>query len=112
MEAPLEGSPPIHHHGQLRHHVTPAMKRVDNASRSFRESNSNGPAHLAEIATDITPSELQRLGLYTEAFLQDVAHQAHEMKSVVEYVCTTTNVQRYTVVKQRKLFMFMLYART
>ena len=114
MEAPLEGLLPIHHHGQLRHHVTPTVKRVYNASRSFRESCSNDSAHLAEIATDITLSELRRLGLYTEAFLQDVVHQAHEMESIVEYVCATTNIQRYSAGKKRKLFMFMfiLYART
>ena len=77
MEAPLEGSLPIHHHGQLHHYVTPAVKRADNAAHSFRDSSSNDSAHLAEIATDITLSELQRLGLYTKAFLQDVEHQAH-----------------------------------
>ena len=112
MEAPLEGSLPTHHHGQLRHHVTPTVKRVDNASRSFRESSSNDCAHLAEITADITLSELQRLGPYTKAFLQDVAHQAHEMESIVEYVCATTNVQRYSAGKKRKMFMFMLYAKT
>ena len=112
MEEPLEGSLPIHHHGQLRHHVTPTVKRVDNASRSSRESSSNDSAHLAEITPDITLSELQRLGLHTKVFLQDVAHQAHEMESIVEYVCATTNVQRYSAGKKRKLFVFMLYART
>ena len=77
MEAPLEGSLPIHHNGQLPHHVTPAVKRADNAAHFFRDSSSNDSAHFAEIATDITLSELQRLGLYTKAFLQDVERQAH-----------------------------------
>ena len=112
MEAPLEGSSPIHHHGQLRHHVTLAMKRADNTARSFRDSSSNASTHLAKIVTDFTLSELQQLGLYIRALLQDVAHQAHEMESSVEYVCSTTNVQKYSARKKRKLFMFMLYFRT
>ena len=58
MEAPLEGTLPIHYHGQLHHHVTSTVKRADNAVHSFRDSSSNDSAHLAEIATDITLSEL------------------------------------------------------
>ena len=83
MEAPLKVSSPILHHGQLRYHVTPAVKRADNAARFFKDSSFNDSAHLAEITADITLSDLQRLGLYTKAFLQDVAHEAHEMESIV-----------------------------
>ena len=111
MEAPPEGTLPIHYHGQLHHHVTSTVKRADNAVHSFRDSSSNDSAHLAEIATDITLSELKGLGLYTKASLQDVTQQAHELESIVEYVCATTNVRKYSAGKKRKFFVFMLYAR-
>ena len=50
--------------------------------------------------------------MYIRALLQDVAHQAHEMESSVKYACATTNVQKYSAGKKRKLFMLMLYATT
>ena len=73
------------------------MTRAGNAARSLRERRANDSAHLAEIATDSTLSELRRLGLYTKALLPDVVHQTNKAESVVEYACATTNVQRYSV---------------
>ena len=73
------------------------MTRAGNAARSLRERSTNDSAHLAEIATDSTLSELRRLGLYTKALLPDVVHQTNKAESVVEYACATTNVQKYSV---------------
>ena len=73
------------------------MTRAGNAARSRRECSANDSAHLAEIATDSTLSELRRLGLYSKVLLPDVVHQTNKAESVVEYACTTTNVQRYSV---------------
>ena len=95
-EAPLAGSSSLQQHGQLRHGVTPAVTRAGNAAHSLRERRANDSAHLAEIATDGTLSELRRLGLYTKALLPDVVHQTNKAESVVEYACATTNVQRYS----------------
>ena len=92
VEAPLAGSSSLQQHGQLRHGVTPAVTRAGNAARSLRERSANDSAHLAEIATDSTLSELRRLGLYTKALLPDVVHQTNKAESVVEYACATTNV--------------------
>ena len=97
VEAPLAGSSSIQQHGQSRHGVTPAVTRAGNAARSLRERRANDSAHLAEIATDGTLSELRRLGLYTKALLPDVVHQTNKAESVVEYACATTNVQRYSM---------------
>ena len=97
MEAPLAGSSSLQQHGQSRHGVTPAVTRAGNAARSLRKRRANDSAHLAEIATDGTLSELQRLGLYTKALLPDVVHQTNKAESVVEYACATTNVQMYSV---------------
>ena len=77
--------------------MTPAVTRAGNVARSLRERRANDFAHLAEIATDGTLSELQRLGLYTKALLPEVVHQTNKAESVVEYACATTNVQRYSV---------------
>ena len=71
------------------------MTRTGNAARSLRARSANDPAHLEEIATDNTLSELRRLGLHTKALLQDVVHQTSKAKSVVEYACFTTNFQSY-----------------
>ena len=71
--------------------------RAGNAARSLRERGANDSAHLTEIATDSTLSELRRLGLYTKALLPDVVHQTNKAESVVEYACATTDVQRYSV---------------
>ena len=97
VEAPLAGSSSLQQHGQSRHGVTTAVTRAGNAARYLRERTANDSAHLAEITTDGTLSELRRLGLYTKALLPDVVHQTHKAESVVEYACATTNVQRYSV---------------
>ena len=97
VEAPLAGSSSLQRHEQSRLGVTPAVTRAGNAARSLRERKANDSAHLAEIATDGTQSELRRLGLYTEALLPDVVHQTNKEESVVMYACATTNVQRYSV---------------
>ena len=97
VEAPLAGSSSLQQQRQSRHGVTPAVTRADNAARSLRERRANDSAHLSEIATDATPSELRRLGLYTKALLPDVVHQTNKAESVVEYACATTNVPRYSV---------------
>ena len=59
VEAPLAGSSSLQQHGQSRHGVTPAVTRVGNAARSLRERSANDSAHLAEIATNSTLSELR-----------------------------------------------------
>ena len=97
VEAPLAGSSSLQQHGQSCHGVTPAVTRAGNAAHSLRERNANDSAHLAEIATDSTLSELRRLGLYTKALLPDVMRQTNKAESVVEYACATTNVQRNSV---------------
>ena len=97
MEAPLAESSSLQQHGQSRHGVTPAVTRAGNAARSHRERRANDSAHLAEIATDSTLSELRQLGLYTKGLLPDVVHQTNKAESVVEYACATTNVQKYSV---------------
>ena len=56
-----------------------------------------------EIATDSTLSHLQRLGLYTEAFLTDIVHQTNEAESVVEYACAATNDQMYSVGEETEI---------
>ena len=103
VEAPLAGLSSLQQHGQSRHGVTPAVTRAGNAARSLRERRANDSAHLAEIATASTLSELRRLGLYTKALLPDVVHQTNKAKLVVEYVCATTNVQRYSVGEKMKV---------
>ena len=97
VEAPLAGSSSLQQHGQSRHGVTPAVTRAGNAARSLRERRANDSAHLAEITTDSTLSDLRRLGLYTKALFPDVVHQTNKAETVVEYACATTNVQRYSV---------------
>ena len=108
VEAPLAGSSSLQQHGLSRHGVTPALTRAGNAARSLRERRANDSAHLTEIATDGTLSELRRLGLYTKALLPDVVHQTNKAESVVEYACATTNVQRYSVGTKWKLFQTSL----
>ena len=56
-----------------------------------------------EIATDNTLSQLRRLGLYTVAFLMDIAHQLDETESVVEYVCAAANVQIYSAGEETEV---------
>ena len=84
MEAPLAGSSSLQH-GQSRHGVTPAVTQAGNAARSLRERSANDSAHLAEIATDSTLSELRRLGLYNKLLPPDVVHQTNKAESDVEY---------------------------
>ena len=103
VEAPLAESSSLQQHGQSRHGVTPAVTRAGNAARSFRERSANDSAHLAEIATDSTLSELRRLGLYTKALLPDVVHRTNKVESVVEYACATTNVRRYSMGKKMEV---------
>ena len=104
VEAPLAGPLPLQHHGLPRHQVTPSAMRVDNATQSIKERNDNDCTHLVEIATDSTLSQLLRLGLYTEAFLTDIAHQTDEAESVVEYACAATNVQMYSAGEETEVF--------
>ena len=59
VEAPLAGSSSLQKHGQSHHGVTPAVTRAGNAVRPFREHSANDSAHLAEITTDSTLSELR-----------------------------------------------------
>ena len=59
--------------------------RAGNATQFIKERNDNDYIHLVEIATDSTLSQLRKLGLYTEAFLTDIAHQTVGTESVAEY---------------------------
>ena len=52
----------------------------------MKERYDKNCTHLVEIATDSALSQLLRLGLYTEAFLTEIAHQTNETESVVEYL--------------------------
>ena len=103
VEAPVAGSSSLQEHGQSRHGGTPAVTRAGNAARSLRERRANDYVHIAEIATDSTLSELRRLGLYTKALLPDVVHQTNKPESVVEYACTTTNLQRYSMEEKMEV---------
>ena len=97
VEAPFVRPLPLQHHGPTRHQVTPAVTRVGNATQSIKERNDNDCTRLVEIATDSTLSHLWRLGLYTEAFLTDIAHQTDDAESVAEYACAATNDQMYSL---------------
>ena len=103
VEAPFARPLPPQHHGPLRHQVTPAATRAGNAMQSIKERNDNDCTRLVEIATDSTMSHFRRLGLYTEAFLTDIAHQTDEAESVVEYACAATNDQMYSVGKETEV---------
>ena len=50
-----------------------------------------------------TLSQLRRLGLHTEAFLTDIAHQTDEAESVVDYGCAATNDQMYSVGEETEV---------
>ena len=91
VEAPFARPLPLQHHGPSRHQVTLAATRAGNTTQSIEKRNDNDCTRLVEIATDSTLSHLRRLGLYTEAFLTDIAHQTDEAESVVEYACAATN---------------------
>ena len=97
VEAPFAKPLPLQHHGPSCQQVTPEETRAGNATHSIEERNDNDCTRLVEIATDSTLSQLRRLGLYTEAFLTDIAHQTDEAESVVEYACAVTNEQMYSV---------------
>ena len=103
-EAPLPGPLPLQHHGPSRHQVTRATTRAGNATQSIKKRNDNDCIHLVEIATDSTLSQLRKLGLYTEGFLTDIAHQTDEAESVVEYSCAATNVQMYSAGEETEVF--------
>ena len=83
--------------------MTPAATRAGNATQSIKESNDNDCTCLVEIATNSTVSHLRRLGLHTDAFLTDIAHQTDESDSVVEYACAATNDQMYPVGEETKV---------
>ena len=103
VEAPPAGPLSLQHHGPSRHQVTPATMRAGNAAQSIKERNDNDCIYLVEIATDGTLSQLRKLGLYTEAFLTDIAHQTDEVESVVEYACAATNVQMYSAAEETEV---------
>ncbi|CAN0262151.1 unnamed protein product [Ascophyllum nodosum] len=104
VEAPFARSLPLQHHGPSRHQVvTPEATRAGNATQSIKERNDNDCTRLVEIATDRTLSQLRRLGLYTEAFLTDIAHQTDGAESVVEYACAATNDQMYSVGEETEV---------
>ena len=103
VEAPFARPLALQHHGPSRHQVTPEATRAGNTTQSIKERNDNDCTHLVEIATDSTLSQLRRLGLYTEAFLTDIAHQTDEAESVVEYACAATNDQMYSVGEETEV---------
>ena len=103
VEAPFARPLPLQHHGPSRHQVTPAATRAGDATQSIKERNGNDCTRLVEIATDSTLSQLRRLGLYTEAFLTDIAHQTDGAESVVEYACAATNDQMYSVGEETEV---------
>ena len=103
VEAPFARPLPLQHHRPSRHQVTPAATRAGNATQSIKERNDNDCTRLVEIATDSMLSHLRRLGLYTEAFLTDIAHQTDEAESVVEYACAATNDQMYLVGEETEV---------
>ena len=103
VEAPFARTLPLQHHGPSRHQVTPAATRAGNATQSIKERNGNDCTRLVEIATDSTLSQLRKLGLYTEAFLTDIAHPTDGAESVVEYACAATNGQMYSVGKETEV---------
>ena len=102
VEAPFARPLPLQHHGSSRHQVTPEATRTGNVTKSIKERNDNDCTCLVENATDSTLSQLRRLGLYTEAFLTDIAHLSNEAESVVEYACATTNDQMYSGGEETK----------
>ena len=83
--------------------MTPAATWAGNVMQSMRERNANDCTHLVEIITDSTLSQLRRLGLYTEAFLTDIAHQTDEAESVVEYAYDATNAQMYSAKEETEV---------
>ena len=103
VEAPFARPLPLQHHEPSRHQVTPAATRAGNATQPIKERNDNDCTRLVEIATDSTLSQLRRLGLYTEAFLMDIAHHTDEAESVVEYACVATNDQMYSVGEETEV---------
>ena len=103
VEAPFARPLPLQHHGPSRHQVTPEATRAGNATQSIKERNDNDCTRLVETATDSTLSQLRRQGLYTEAFLTDIAHQTDEAESVVEYACAATNDQMYSVGEETEV---------
>ena len=104
VKAPLAGLLLLQHHGPSHHQVTPTTMRAGNATQSIKDSNDNNCIHLVEIATDSTLSQLRKLGLYTEAFLTNIAHQTDEAESVVEYACAAANVRMYSVGEETEVF--------
>ena len=89
VKVPLAGSSSLQQRGHSHDEAMPAVTRAGNAARSLRERSSNDSAHLADIATDSTLSELRRLRLYTKDLLPDVVHQTNKTELVVDgmYLC-------------------------
>ena len=103
VEAPFTRPLPLQHHGPSRHQVTPEATRAGSATQSIKERDDNDYTRLVEIATDSTLSYLRRLGLYTEAFLTDIAHQTDEAELVVEYACAANNDQMHSVGEETEV---------
>ena len=104
VEAPLARLLPLQHHEPSHLQVTPVATRAGNATQSIKECNDNDCIHLVEIATDSTPSQLWRLGLYTETFLTDIMHPTDDAESVVGYACAATNVKMYSAGEKAEVF--------
>ena len=105
VEAPFARPLPLQHHGPSRRQVTPEATRAGNATQSIKERNDSDCTRLVEIATNSTLSQLRRLGLYTEAFLTDIAHQTDEAESFVEYAYVSTNDQVYSVGEETEVVL-------
>ena len=103
VEAPFTRPLPLQHYGPSRHQVTPEATRAGNATQSIQQRNDNNCTRLEETPTDSTLSQLRRLGLYTEAFLTDIAHQTDGAEPVVEYACAATNDQMYSVGEETEV---------
>ena len=103
VKAPLVRALSLQHYGPSRPQVTPAAKRAGNVTQSIKNRNDKDCTRLVEIATDSTLSHLRRLGLYTEAFLMDIARQTDEAESVVEYASAVTNDHIYSVGEETEV---------
>ena len=72
--------------------------------QSIKERNDNDCTYIVGHATDSTLSQLRRLGLCTEVFLTDIAHQNDKAESVVKYVCAATNLEMYSAGEETEVF--------
>ena len=69
----------------------------------MRERIDHDCTHIVEIVTGSTLSQLRRLGLYTEAFLTDIAHHTDETESTMEYACAATNAQIFSAREEAEV---------